>query len=127
MLVSESMPHMPPTRWGFQQANRIKAALSHSTIVVEAGGRSGALDVARRAQLLGRFVGAVPGPTTSAASRGCHELIQTGTARLVTQAADIPIVFSDPSVGPMTCEPVVRNRAAPHKAITSHESTARQL
>jgi len=127
VLVSESMPHMPPTRWGFQQANRIKAALSHSTIVVEAGGRSGALDVARRAQLLGRFVGAVPGPTTSAASRGCHELIQTGTARLVTQAADTPIVFSDSSVGPMTREPVVRHHDAPHEAASALISTSRSL
>lgn len=127
VLVSESMPHMPPTRWGFQQANRIKAALSHSTIVVEAGARSGALDVARRAQLLGRFVGAVPGPLTSAASRGCHELIQTGTARLVTQAVDIPIVASDPSVGPMTREPVVRHHAAPHEAAPSTASASRSL
>lgn len=127
VVVSESMPDAPPTRWGFQQANRIKAALSHSTIVVEAGARSGALDVARRAQLLDRFVGAIPGPTTSAASRGCHELIQTGTARLVTQAADIPIVASDPSVGPMTREPVVRHHDAPHEAAPSPESASRSL
>jgi len=59
------MTHMPPTRWGFQQPNRIKAALSHGTIVVDAGARSSALDVTRRAQLLDRFVGVIPGPGES--------------------------------------------------------------
>jgi len=127
VLLSESLPHMPPTKARFQQANRLKAALSHSTIVVEAGVVSSALDVARQANLLGRFVGAIPGPTTSAASRGCHELIQTGTARLVTQAADIPIVASDPSVGPMRREPVVRHHDAPHEAAPTTEPTSRAL
>jgi len=101
LLISEQMPQMPPTKWRFMAANRLKAALAHSTVVVEAGTRSGALQTAAQAKLLDRFVGAVPGPLTSAASSGCHALIKDGTAQLVAGVNDIPIVANDPSTGPM--------------------------
>lgn len=118
VLLSEQMPDAPPTRWRFQQANRLKAALAHSTIVVEAGRRSGALQAALQAQLLGRFVGAVPGPITSAASAGCHQLLKNGIAHVVTAVNDIPSVASDPSIGPMRRHDITR------AAITEHEAAA---
>lgn len=116
VIISEQMPTMAPSRWGFQQANRLKAALSHSTIVVEAGARSGAMHAATQAQLLGRFVGAVPGPVTSAASAGCHQLIKDGTAMVVTAVTDIPAVATDPSTGPMRRQEFTRTATVAHEA-----------
>jgi DNA processing protein len=89
LLVSELPPGSAPTRWRFLQRNRILAALSGATVVVEAGHRSGSLNVAGQAHSLGRPVGAVPGPVTSPASAGCHRLIQEGIASLVTDAQDV--------------------------------------
>jgi DNA processing protein len=89
LLVSELPPGSGPTRWRFLQRNRILAALSGATVVVEAGHRSGSLNVAGQAHSLGRPVGAVPGPVTSAASAGCHRLIREGIASLVIDAQDV--------------------------------------
>ena len=76
-----------PERWRFLQRNRLIAALTQATVVVEAGARSGARSTAHHALQLGRGLGAVPGPITSAASVGCHELIDAGHARVVSRAA----------------------------------------
>lgn len=88
-LVSELPPGTAPTKWRFVQRARLLAAISGSSIVVEAGFRSGSLAVAVRAAALGRDVGAVPGPVTSAASSGPHELLRNGTARIIAGAYDI--------------------------------------
>ncbi|GAA1113998.1 DNA-processing protein DprA [Nocardiopsis metallicus] len=87
-LVTEATPGAQPTRTMFLRRARILAALSEASVIVEAGWRSSALGVAARAHELGRAVGAVPGPTTSAASAGTHRLIKQGTAMLVTDADD---------------------------------------
>jgi DNA processing protein len=89
LLVSELPPGSAPTRWRFLQRNRILTALSGATIVIEAGHRSGSMNVASQAHSLGRPVGAVPGPVTSPASAGCHRLIQEGIATVVTDAQDV--------------------------------------
>jgi len=89
LILSELPPGAAPTRWRFQQRNRLLAVLSGATVVVEAGHRSSALNIAGQAHSLGRPVGAVPGPVTSAASAGCHRLIQEGVASLVTDAQDV--------------------------------------
>ncbi len=88
-VLSEVPPGSAPTRSRFLQRNRLIAALSGGTVVVEAAVRSGALNTARTAAALGRPVGAVPGPVTSAASAGCHELVRDGRAVLVTDAAEV--------------------------------------
>lgn len=78
VVVSEMPPGSAPTRWRFLQRNRLIAAMTTATVVVEAARRSGALGTARRAIDLGRAVGAVPGPVTSAVSVGCHDLLRAG-------------------------------------------------
>ena len=89
-LVASELPcGSAPTRWRFLQRNRLIAASSLATIVVEAGWRSGALNTAHHAQDAGKPVGAVPGPVTSAASAGCHKLVREGGASLVTTAAEM--------------------------------------
>ncbi|MUL80503.1 MULTISPECIES: DNA-processing protein DprA [unclassified Mycolicibacterium] len=88
LLVSEYPPGVAPGRLRFLTRNRLVAALSGATVVVEAGLRSGAANTAAWARLLGRSVCAVPGPVTSAASAGCHALLRDGAA-LVGRAEQV--------------------------------------
>ena len=83
-VISELPCGSPPTKWRFLQRNRLIAAASIATIVLEAGWRSGSLNTAGHAAALGRALGAVPGPVTSAASAGCHRLIRDYDAVCVT-------------------------------------------
>lgn len=83
-VISELPCGSPPTKWRFLQRNRLIAAASLATVVLEAGWRSGSLNTAHHALDLSRPVGAVPGPVTSAASAGCHKLLREGQAICVT-------------------------------------------
>ncbi|MDJ1113643.1 DNA-processing protein DprA [Microbacterium dauci] len=87
-VVAEVPCGTTPTKWRFLQRNRLIAALATGTVVVEAGWRSGSLNTAGHAASLGRPLGAVPGPVTSAASAGCHRLLREYDARCVTSAMD---------------------------------------
>ena len=88
LLISEYPPGVRPARHRFLARNRLVAALSGATVVVEAGFRSGAANTAAWARALGRVLCAVPGPVTSSASAGCHALIRAGV-ELVTNADEI--------------------------------------
>ena len=88
-VISEYPPGSRPTRLRFLARNRIIAAVTTGTVVVEAAEHSGTMVTARRASDLGRPLMAVPGPVTSAMSAGCHALIREQQAVLVTSAADI--------------------------------------
>jgi len=88
LLVSEYPPGVRPARHRFLTRNRLVAALSGATVVVEAGIRSGSASTAAWARALGRVVCAVPGPVTSTASAGCHALIRAG-AELVTRSDEV--------------------------------------
>lgn len=87
-VVSEVPPGGAPTRLRFLARNRLIAALSRGTLVVEAASRSGALSTARWAERLSRTLMAVPGPVTSVQSQGTHQLIRNGAAQLVTSGAE---------------------------------------
>ena len=88
-VISELPCGAAPTKWRFLQRNRLIAATSLATIVLEAGWRSGSLNTAGHAATLGRPLGAVPGPVTSPASAGCHRLIREYDAVCVTTAAEM--------------------------------------
>lgn len=88
-VVSEAPCGAAPTKWRFLARNRLIAALGHATVVVEAGWRSGSLNTAGHAAALGRPLGAVPGPVTSASSAGCHRLLREYDALCVTSAAEV--------------------------------------
>lgn len=88
-VLAEVPPGSAPTRYRFLQRNRLIAALSAVTVVVEARWRSGALNTAHHAETLGRAVGAVPGSVHSANSAGCHRLLRDGGAICVTDAGEI--------------------------------------
>jgi DNA protecting protein DprA len=87
-LISEVMPgaHAIPSR--FLTRNRIIAALSQATLVVEAAFRSGSLRTARDAAELMRPVMAIPGPISAPTSEGCHRLIGERAAEIVTSVTD---------------------------------------
>ena len=71
-VVSESLPGWAPTRLRFLSRNRLIAALTTGTVVVEAAIRSGALNTANWAARLNRHLLGVPGPVTSATvARAC--------------------------------------------------------
>ena len=86
--LSEFSPHAKPRSGMFPQRNRLIAALSLATLVIEAPDRSGALITARLAGEQNRDVFALPGPVTSRASRGCNQLVRDG-ATLVQTADDV--------------------------------------
>lgn len=88
LIVSELPPGSTPTRVRFLDRNRLIAALSLATVVVEAGWRSGALNTARHAMDTNRELLVVPGPVSSPASAGCHRLLRMG-ATCVTNASEI--------------------------------------
>ena len=92
--VAEQAPGASPTKWRFLQRNRLIAAMSSATIVVEAGQRSGALNTVTHALELGRSVGAVPGPITSQTSAGCNRIISEGLVSSICapgEAADLAL------------------------------------
>ncbi|SDO33808.1 DNA processing protein [Cryobacterium flavum] len=88
VVASEMGCGAAPTKWRFLMRNRLIAAGSTATLVVEAGWRSGSLNVAGHASSLGRPLGAVPGAVTSPSSAGCHRLIKEFGARIITDVTD---------------------------------------
>lgn len=89
LLVSEWPPGTAPHRHRFLIRNRVIAAVTAGTVVVEAAARSGAIQTLRRASDLGRVAMAVPGPVTSAMSVGSHEALRAEGTRLVTGWAHV--------------------------------------
>jgi DNA processing protein len=87
-IISEVMPGVRARPERFLTRNRIIAAMSRGTIIIEAAFRSGSLRTARDAAELMRVVMAVPGPITSPTSDGCHRLIGERCAEIVTSVSD---------------------------------------
>lgn len=108
-VISEQPPGTGVTRYRFLDRNRIIAALTSATVVVEAAARSGALSTAAWATALDRPVGAVPGPVTSVASVGCHLLIRDRGGVLIGRASDVVELAG--SMGETTAPPEVESTA----------------
>lgn len=89
LVVSEQPPGQIPTKSRFLSRNRLIAALTGGTVVVEARRRSGSLNTLSWADRLGRATMAVPGPVMSPQSVGPHLAVREGRAILVTCGADV--------------------------------------
>ncbi len=86
LLISEWPPGSEPLKHRFLIRNRVIAAATAGTVLVEAAARSGAMQTMNRALGLRRPAMVVPGPVTSAMSVGCHELLRSHPdAMLVTR------------------------------------------
>ena len=89
LLISEVMPNTESKPYRFLVRNRLIAALSRSTVVVEAKFISGSIRTARDAAEIFRPVFAIPGPVTSPLSEGCHRLIAERVADIATSLDEI--------------------------------------
>jgi DNA processing protein len=112
-VVSELPPGTRARRWMFPARNRLIAALSAMTVVVEGRSSSGSLITARFAKALGRPVGAVPGRITSPLAHGPHQLLRDG-ARLIERPEDVlETVYGPDSTHPWLTRPPVLSSLAP--------------
>ncbi len=115
LLFSEWPPGADPHRRRFLIRNRVIAAATRGTVVVEANLRSGARFTAGKARDLSRAVLAVPGPVTSAMSAGCHEELRVeGTALADSVARVIEAVGR---IG-VDLAPVARAEGTPHDRLS---------
>ena len=88
----------------------VLADLSAATVIPEAGARSGSLRVAVAAYDLGRRLGAIPGPITSANSAGCHRLLAEGLAEVTTSVGDVEAML-DPTPAAYQLPPAYQSAA----------------
>jgi DNA processing protein len=89
VLVAEAAPGAAAQKSRFLVRNRLIAAMTLGTVVVEAARRSGSLNTARWALDIGRPVMGVPGPVTSTMSEGVHELLRQPGSLLITDADQV--------------------------------------
>jgi len=107
LVMSEWPPGSNPLRFRFLVRNRVIAALTRGTVMVEAAARSGSRQTLHRAMQLGRAAMAVPGPVTSALSVGCHEELRkimvrpvASVAHVLEEVGRIGDDLAPPAVGP---------------------------
>jgi DNA processing protein len=103
-VVSEMPPGFGIYRWAFVARNRLIAALSRVTVVVEATERSGSLTTADLAADLGRTVAAVPGRVTCSTAKGVNALLRDG-AVLVRHVRDVLDELADLTGGTYETRP----------------------
>jgi DNA processing protein len=115
LLVSELPPGAHPTRVRFLSRNRLIAAMSQGTVVVEAALRSGARNTASWALGCGRPLMAVPGSVYSRSSTATHLMIRNGQAVLVTSAAEVLELISDMGQAML---PLAHGQSRPTDALT---------
>jgi DNA processing protein len=117
VIVSEQPPGRVPTKSRFLARNRLIAALTAGTVVVEARQRSGALNTLTWADQLGRITMAVPGPVTSQQSTGTHEAIRDGKAVLVSSGTEVIA-----ALGGMSVAAIPASEAEPSTADTAFDA-----
>ena len=98
VVVSEAPPGSKPHKHRFLVRNRLIAALSQSTVVVEAALRSGSLSTSNWAHVLNRQIWGIPGPITSATSAGVHAGIRDNMMKIAVSSDEIFQDFKSPTI-----------------------------
>ncbi|MBR6529890.1 MAG: DNA-processing protein DprA [Clostridia bacterium] len=93
LLITEYPPGTPPVGSHFPMRNRILAALSRATLVVEAAVSSGSLITAEQALRLSRALFAVPSTIFSESGAGSNHLLHCG-AKCALRAQDVLSVLA---------------------------------
>lgn len=93
-LLSEFFHTVKVERANFPQRNRIIVGMVDAVVVVEAGAKSGTINTVRLAADYSREAFAFPGRVSDEASAGCHYLIKSNLAALITSAADLAVAFN---------------------------------
>jgi DNA processing protein len=119
-VVSEQPPASAPTRPRFLARNRLIAAMTSGTVVVEAALRSGALNTAGWAESLNRHVMCMPGPVTSYTSKGVNNFLREGRGTVVTHGAEVLELVG--AAGQYLVDPP-RGEHRPRDALTPTEQT----
>lgn len=88
-LLTEYTSRNQPDRYNFPARNRIVAGISDATVIIETGIKGGSMITAELANNYNREVFAYPGRLTDAKSAGCHHLIVTNKAALLTETKQI--------------------------------------
>lgn len=92
-LMTENRLGTKPDAMRFPARNRIIAGLTDAVIVVEAKAKGGALITANLANDYQKEVFAVPGSVFSSTSEGCHQLIKSHQAHLLTKIEDLESIL----------------------------------
>lgn len=95
LVLSELPPGANPSRVRFLARNRLIAAVTAGTVIVEAALRSGARNTASWAESCGRMLMAVPGSIYSSLSQTPHQLIRDQRAVVVTEADEVRELICD--------------------------------
>ena len=112
-VASEYLATASGATWTFPERNRLIAALSAATVVVQAARKSGALHTARHALSLGKPLFAVPGDVCYPLSGGTNDLIASGQARMLVHPRDLIAVTGAKALNHATWPLGVRGGAVP--------------
>lgn len=124
VIFSEFSLGTAPAAGNFPKRNRLLAAMTDGTLVIEAGVKSGSLITARLAAETGKEVFAVPGSIHSPQSKGCHHLIKQG-AKLVESTDDILSEFRIESKKSLSADPVSDKRKKTQKQLEVRNGVVR--
>jgi len=126
LVLSEYAPGMQATKYTFPQRNRLLAALTPLTWVVQAGHKSGTLITAREAQDAGKLVAATPSSILEKSMQGSIQLLKDG-AHIVTSAEDIFGLLGLQSHTSIQPEQVVEFSSSAEKMVYQNLSLTPQL
>ena len=117
-LVSETAVGPPFGRGAFVRRNRLIAALSEATVVVEASAESGALSTANVARALGRPLLASPGDVDRPGSRGTLALLRTGAA-IAADAGDVMRQLAKVAARPLSTDTALERLSDPERLLAA--------
>jgi DNA protecting protein DprA len=89
LIISEFEPFAPAQRWTFAYRNRLIAALSRSTVLIQAAKESGSLITAKYALKYKKNLFAFSAQGLNSNFAGNHELLDSGKAKFLNSADDL--------------------------------------